>query len=64
MLETAGGIITEAQTGGVVDQALVPDDIGDLLIAVASLLHAHGTDEGPERARRHVAYFLHGVKRD
>jgi AcrR family transcriptional regulator len=64
MLDTAAELIAEAQAAGVVDLALVPDDIGDLLIAVASLLHAHGSQEGPERVRRHVAYFLDGVKRD
>lgn len=64
MLDTAGELIAEAQLAGVVDQALVPDDIGDLLIAVASLLHAHGSDDGPAHVRRHVAHFLNGVRRE
>jgi AcrR family transcriptional regulator len=62
MLDTAGKLIAEAQAAGMVDQALVPDDIADLLIAVASLLHSHRGD-GPAHVRRHVAYFLNGVKR-
>jgi AcrR family transcriptional regulator len=64
MLDTAGELIAEAQSAGVVDQTMVPDDIGDLLIAVASLLHTHGIEDGPAHVRRHVAYFLNGVKRD